>query len=126
MSVPSAENSRRNGIAVFAMKFRRRTTTGSSPSRSAITSTSRSRTKLAANAEAAADMPFVQVNPVERQPEHRGERLAVVMRHLGSTIHPKDTAGRFRHGDRSAGFEWHAAVPADRQLQRYHRVRPGE
>ena len=40
---------RPNGIAVFAIKFRRRTTIGSSPSRSAITSTSRSRTKLASN-----------------------------------------------------------------------------
>ena len=42
--------------------------------------------KLAANAKAAADMPFVQVNPVERQPEHRRERLAVVMRHLGGAV----------------------------------------
>ena len=42
--------------------------------------------KLAANAEAAPDMPFVQVNPVERQPEHRRERLAVVMRHLGGAV----------------------------------------
>ena len=71
-------------------------------------------------------MPFVQVNPVERQPEHRRERLAVVMRHLGSAVQPKDAIGPFEHGDRAAGLERHAAVPADGQLQRYDRMRFGK
>ncbi len=84
------------------------------------------RIKLATNAESAADMPFVEVNPVERQPEHRRERLAIVMRHLGSAVQPKDAADRFRYGDRAACFERHAAVPADGQLQRYHRMRSGK
>src|SRR5215467_11567645 len=76
--------------------------------------------KLAADPETATDMPFVQVNTVERQPEHRGERLAVVVRHLGSAVQPKNAARRLRHGDRTAGFQRYAAVPADDQLERHY------
>src|SRR5215471_20527153 len=54
--------------------------------------------QLAANAKPAADMPFVEMNPIERQTEHRRQRLAVVMRHLGRAIQPKNAAARFRHG----------------------------
>src|SRR5262249_45360347 len=79
--------------------------------------------EFAANAEAAADLTFVQVNAMERQSEHRGERLAVVMWHLGSAVQSKDAALRFRHGNRPSGFERHAAVPADDQLQRDLRMR---
>src|SRR5262249_31389895 len=81
------------------------------------------RVKFAADPETATDMPLVQVNAVERQPEHRGERLPVVMRHLGSAVQPKNAARRLRHGDRTAGFERHAAVPADDQLERHYRMR---
>jgi hypothetical protein len=74
--------------------------------------------KLAANAEPAADVPFVEVDPIERQPEHRRQRLAIVMRHLGGAIQPKNATRRFGHRNRAAGFERYATVPTDGQLQR--------
>ena len=84
------------------------------------------RIKLAPNAKAAADMPFVQMDPIERQTKHRRERLPVVMRHLGRAVEPKDAAFRFRNRDCAAGFERHTAVPADGRLQRHHCMRPAK
>jgi hypothetical protein len=82
--------------------------------------------KLAADAEAAADMALVRVNAFLRQAEHPGQRLPVVVRHLGGTVEPQDTARGIRHRDRAAGFERHAGVASDREFELDHRMRLGE
>jgi hypothetical protein len=82
--------------------------------------------KLAAHPEPAADMPFVQMDPVEREPEHLRQRLPVVMRHLGGAVEPQDAAFFLGNGDGAARLERHAAVPADREVEREDRMRGGE
>ena len=73
------------------------------------------RIKLAANAETAADMAFVEVNRRRGASKHAGNLVPVPMRHLGGAVKLEDVAGRIVSGDRAAGFERDAGMPPDRQ-----------
>ena len=79
--------------------------------------------QLAANAEPAADVPLEQLQRAGRQAEHRGDRIAVVVRHLGGAVHLQTIAAGVVASDRAARLERHAAVPADRELELDDRVR---
>ena len=78
--------------------------------------------ELAADAETAADVPLEQLQPAGGQIEHRGDGIAVVMRHLGGAVHLQTITAGVVASDRAARLERHAAVPADRELELDHRV----
>ena len=50
------------------------------------------RIKLAADAEAAADMRFVNVNRTRRNVEHPRQQFLIAMRHLGGAVQFEDAA----------------------------------
>ena len=79
--------------------------------------------QLAPNAEPAADVPLEQLQRAGRQPEHRGDRIAVVVRHLGGAVQLQTITAGVVASDRAARLERHAGVPADRELELDHRVR---
>ena len=73
------------------------------------------RINLAADAEAAADMPFVEVNRRGRASKHPRDLVAVPVRHLGGAMQFEHVARRVVAGDGAAGFQRHAGMPPDRR-----------
>ena len=71
--------------------------------------------KLAADAEAAADVTFVELNGGCGPSEHAGNLVPVPMRHLGRAVEFEYIADRVVAGNRTAGFQRNAGMPADRQ-----------
>src|SRR5262249_8487790 len=69
------------------------------------------RIELPADPEAAADMAFVQMDPVAREAEHLRQGLAVVMRHLGGAVEAQYPGCRLRYGNGAASFEGYAGMP---------------
>ena len=65
--------------------------------------------KLAADAEAAADMALVEMHPRRRQPEHAGDLIAIPVRHLGRAV-------QLEHLARAViARRWRRASPAARR-----------
>ncbi len=67
------------------------------------------RIKFAADAEAAADMAFVEMDGGRRAAEHARERVAVPVRHLGGAVHFEHVARRVVAG------RWRRASPEARR-----------
>ena len=73
--------------------------------------------KLAADAEAAADMGFVDVDAARRQPEHARQQFLDAVRHLGGAVQFENVARGVVAADGAAGFQRHAGMPADGELE---------
>ena len=84
------------------------------------------RIDLAANAEAAADMPFKKVHRRRTAAEHARDLVPVPMRHLGGAVQFEHVAGGVIARDRAARLERHARMAADRQRCLDHRMRAAE
>ncbi len=84
------------------------------------------RVELAADAEAAAGIAFLEHDGSGAAAEHAGERIAVAVRHLRGAVQFDDVARRIMARQGAARFERHAAMPADRQVEPDNRVRCGE
>ena len=84
------------------------------------------RVELAADAEAAAGIAFLEHHGGRAAAEHAGERVAVAVRHLRGAVQFEHVARRIVARQGAARFERHAAMPADRQVERDDRVRRGE
>ena len=69
--------------------------------------------ELAPHAEAAADMALEELQLVAPEPEHCGDRIAVVMRHLGRAVELDPRALVVVERERAAGLDRHPAMPAD-------------
>ena len=78
--------------------------------------------KLAADAEAAADMALVKMNPRRREPEHPGDLIAIPVRHLGGAMQLEYLARAVIAADRAAGLERYAGMAPDAQLERHDRM----
>ena len=79
------------------------------------------RVEFAADAEAAADMAFVQMYGGGRAVEHAREAIPVPVQHFGGAVHFKNAA---RHpGDGAARLQRHAGVAADGEIERDDGVR---
>ena len=74
------------------------------------------RVELAPHAEAAADMALEELQIVAPEAEHRGDGVAVVMRHLGGAVELDPPALAVVEPERAAGLDRHPAVPADGEL----------
>ena len=72
---------------------------------------------FAADAEAAADMAFEQVDGGRAAAENLREHLAVLVRHLGGAVQFEHVARRVVAADRAARFERHAGMASDLQRQ---------
>ena len=81
---------------------------------------------FAADAEAAADMAFVELNGFRRAAQHLRDWIAIPVRHLGGAVHFQHVARLVVAGDGAARFQRHAGVAADRKLKRDNRVRAAE
>src|SRR5262249_33601727 len=73
--------------------------------------------ELAADAEPAADMRFMNVNCARRRAEHAYQQFLIAMRDLGGAMEFEGVARRVVATDRAAGFERHPGMPPDRQFQ---------
>ena len=82
--------------------------------------------KLAAHAEAAAGVAFMQMHGGGRQPEHARQAVAVPMRHFGGAEELEHVARRVVAGDGAARLQRHAAVAADLELERDDLMRRGK
>ena len=78
--------------------------------------------KLAADAEAAADMPLVQVNRRRGASKHAGNLIPIPMRHLGGAVKLEDIARCVISGDGAAGFDRDAGMAPGRQRRGDHGV----
>ncbi len=70
------------------------------------------RIKLATDAEAAADMRFMDVNRRRAASEHFYQCVAVAMRNLGRAVQFEHIARRIINADRAARFHRHAGMAA--------------
>src|SRR5579872_877476 len=84
------------------------------------------RIKLAANAEAAADMALEQLHGFSFTPEQLRELIAIPMRHLGGAVHFQNVIRLVVARDGAARFERHARVAADGKLKRDNGMRSAE
>ena len=84
------------------------------------------RINLAADAEAAADMAFEQLDGFAFSPKHLRERIAVPMRHFGGAVHFQNVARLVVTRDRAARLQRHAGMAADRKLKRNNGMRGAE
>src|SRR5438034_1052785 len=115
------------------MRLRRRTSILSMESRAAIASSSRSRTKvlskrpgaryqhvlgikLAANAEAAADMALDQMHARAGAAKHAGDVVPIPVRHLGGAVKLKHVTSGVVAGDRAARLERNTGMPPDGEV----------
>ena len=78
--------------------------------------------ELAANAEAAADMTFEQVNGRGIAPKHAGDVVSIPVRHLGGAVHLHDVVRGIVARNRAARFQRNAGMAPDRQIQLHHGV----
>ena len=73
--------------------------------------------ELAANAEAAADMPFVEMHRGWAAPEDAGEQVAGDVRYLGGAVELDHVRRRIIAGERPAGLQRGAGMASDRQIE---------
>ena len=59
-------------------------------------------------------------------PEHAGDAVAVPVRHLGGAVQLEHVAGGVVARDRAAGFQRHAGMAADREVELHHGMRSAE
>ena len=84
------------------------------------------RVQLTADTERAADVALAKDDHVPRQAEHDGERVAVVVRHLGRALEDEHARGLVDARPGPAGLERHPGVATDGELQLDDGVRAGE
>ena len=73
--------------------------------------------KLAAHAEPAADMRFVYMNRARRQRQHPRQEFLIAVRDFRRAVQFQHAVRGIITPDRAAGFERHAGMPADSQIQ---------
>ena len=71
------------------------------------------RVEFTPNAETAANVSFVQMDQLCGAPEHAGDLVAVQVRYFGGAMKLKHVAHRIVTGNRTAGFQRDAGMPAD-------------
>ena len=79
--------------------------------------------KLAANAEAAADMALEQMHAGGIASQHAGDVVAIPVRHLGGAMKLQHVAGGVIARDRATGFERNAGMAPDREIELDHGMR---
>ena len=84
------------------------------------------RIKLAAHAEAAAGVAFMQVNLRRRKPEHAHQRVLVPVRHLGGAVQLQHVMGGVVETDGAARLQRHPGMAADGEVELDHRMGGGE
>ena len=75
------------------------------------------RIKLAAGAEAAADMGLVNVDRARRKLKHARQQFLIAVRHLGGAVQFENAARGVVAADGAARLERHAGMPADGKLE---------
>ena len=82
--------------------------------------------KLAANTEAAADMPFEQMHTGGIATQHAGDVVAIPVRDLGGAVKLEHVAGGVVARDRTAGFKRNAGMAPDHEIEFDHGMRLAE
>ena len=81
---------------------------------------------IAAHAEAAAGVAFMQMHRRSGAAEHARERIAIPMRHLGGAVKVKHIARRIVARYCATRLKRHARVPPDFEFKRNDRMRRGK
>ncbi len=76
--------------------------------------------KLAADAEAAADMGLVNMHRTRRDAEHARQQFLIAVRHLGGAVQFENAARGVVAADGAARLQRHAGMPADGELKLDH------
>ena len=84
------------------------------------------RVELAADAEPAAGIAFLQYNTGRTAAEHARQAIAVAVRHLGRAIELQHIARAVVTRQGAARFQRHAAVPADFEVERDNGIGRGK
>src|SRR5262249_22597441 len=75
------------------------------------------RIELAAYAEAAAGVAFVEMELGEAEPQHVGQGFAILVRHLGGAIELEHVARRIVAADRATGLDRYSGVATDPEVE---------
>ena len=78
--------------------------------------------KLAANAEAAADMALEQMHARGIAAQHAGDIVAVPVRHLGCAVELQHVARGVIAGDGAARFQRNARMAPDGEIELHHGI----